>query len=237
LASTPPAKRLFLPATGRSVLLERATIVCALLAMAPPVAARPGLDSPFGRDSFPHASHIEAVRRDGQTPIREIEVATFIAETALATTLGQGSIEMLGSPDGRDESGIFEAAVIEQLITAGYETAMPPGKSRQVTELRVVRRELPFEERPHKPVSGEVSVGVGNRGSSAGWALSVDLSKPPGPLIVTRFEARIRDRASNELLWEGRAEVVTREDDRRWTDEYTAGRLAEALFENFPDRL
>jgi hypothetical protein len=68
-----------------------------------------------------------------------------------------------------------------------------------------------------------------------GLAVAVDLSKPRGALIATRLEARIRDRATNEVLWEGRADTVTREGGK-WTDGVIANRLAAALFDHFPGK-
>ena len=64
--------------------------------------------------------------------------------------------------------------------------------------------------------------------------LTVDLSKPLPPLVSTRLEARIRDRATNAVLWEGRAEVATRDGDEKWSEQDIAARLAEALFDGFP---
>ena len=90
------------------------------------------------------------------------------------------------------------------------------------------------EEPPHGPVSGDVAVGIGNRGSAMGVGLNVDFSKPLKALIATRLDARIRDKATNELLWEGHAEVVTRDGDKHWTSQAIAGRLAAALFKDFP---
>ncbi|HNJ48934.1 MAG TPA: DUF4136 domain-containing protein, partial [Novosphingobium sp.] len=55
-------------------------------------------------------------------------------------------------------------------------------------------------------------------------------------LISTRLEARVRDRASGKVLWEGRAQIVTRDGDERWGDQQVAARLAQALFDGFPGR-
>jgi hypothetical protein len=79
-----------------------------------------------------------------------------------------------------------------------------------------------------------MAVSVGNRGTAYGMAVNVDLTKPLPPLVSTKLEARIRDRATNAVLWEGRAEVATREGDEKWGDQAIAARLAEALFDGFP---
>ncbi len=69
-----------------------------------------------------------------------------------------------------------------------------------------------------------------------GMALAVDLTKPAKALVSTRLMARILDRASGKVLWEGRADIVTRDGDSRWTEQAIATRLAAALFEDFPSR-
>ena len=53
-------------------------------------------------------------------------------------------------------------------------------------------------------------------------------------LISTEVEVRIQDATTHELLWQGRAELVSREADKRWQPDAVAGRLTAALFRNFP---
>jgi hypothetical protein len=79
-----------------------------------------------------------------------------------------------------------------------------------------------------------MAMSVGNRGTAYGMAVAIDLTKPLPPLVSTRLEARIRDRATGKVLWEGRAEVATREGDKDWSEQDIATRLAEALFDGFP---
>ena len=77
-------------------------------------------------------------------------------------------------------------------------------------------------------------MGISNHGTMMGMALNVDLTKPLPALLSTRLEARIRDRASGAVLWEGRAETRTREGDDRWAGQKLATHLAAALFDDFP---
>jgi hypothetical protein len=104
----------------------------------------------------------------------------------------------------------------------------------QLAELRVTRTVVQGPEERHKPVSGEMAMSVGNHGSAYGMAVNVDLTKPLPLLVSTRLEARIRDRATNKVLWEGRAEVATREGGKGWNEQDIAARLAAALFDGFP---
>jgi hypothetical protein len=81
-----------------------------------------------------------------------------------------------------------------------------------------------------------MSVGVSNRGSMVGMAIHVDGSKPRKALVATRLETRIRDRATGQVLWEGRAQMFSRDGDERWDDDAIAARLSKSLFAGFPER-
>jgi len=187
----------------------------------------PGWGEPMAAPSRAHGPD----SREGRVSAKH-----FVADGTEAQ-LGHGAIAVLAEPGGSGdarEAATFEAAVVDQLAKAGYDTARPDLTGGQVTEVHVVRDMVAPAEEKHSPVSGAMEVGVSNRGSMVGMALAYDATKPRGALIETRLEARIRDRASGKLLWEGRAAIVTREGDAHWTDTAVAGRLAGALFERFP---
>jgi len=166
------------------------------------------------------------------------EVATFLAEGDAARSLGKGIIAVVAAPGDLavdERSGAtFEAAIENKLAQAGYETA-GAATSAQVAEVRLVRSEIEPAEPKHKPLSGEMTMGLSNHGSLIGLALRYDGSKPRGALVSTRLETRIRDRATGQVLWEGRAEILTRTGDERWTEQAVATRLATALFDRFPN--
>ena len=224
-------------ARGRHSLV----IAAMLFVGAAPALAHPGWgDAGWGRPDFPEYS--DWSRQSGneaEARIGKVQVSRFAAEGDAAGALGHGAVTvaaMAGSltdADGR-ELATYEAALVDQLAKAGYDTAVAAPQGGQLAELCVTHDVVVPEEAPHKPVSGEMSMGVSNRGSMMGMAIAVDLSKPRKALISTRLEARIRDRASNQVLWEGRADIITREGDSRWSDSRIAGRLAEALFDDFP---
>ncbi|MDE2405880.1 MAG: hypothetical protein KGM17_14520 [Sphingomonadales bacterium] len=182
---------------------------------------RPAADSrSAGRDS-----------REGR-----VSAEHFVAD-GVAAQLGHGALAVRAEPGGSGdarEAATFEAAVIDQLAKAGYDTARPDPAGGQVVEVHVVRDMVAPAEPKRSPVSGAMEVGVSNHGSMMGLQLNYDATKPRGALIETRLEARIRDRATDKLLWEGRAAIVTREGDSHWNDNAVAGRLAGALFERFP---
>lgn len=144
------------------------------------------------------------------------------------------------APRGGDpfalETGIFQDAIAARLGHDGYVIA-PPGDAAavgQILELRVSHDLVAPGDPPHKTVSGEAAMGVSNRGSGMALGINIDLSKPRGPVVSTRVEVRIRDAATGRALWEGHADMATREGDSRWSDAKVAARLAGALFDRFP---
>jgi hypothetical protein len=185
-----------------------------------------------------------------------VEVQTFLAKTARTAELGHGPIaiaagptppaavggEVILGPDWTSGDGLFEAALADQLVHAGYQ----PGAAGlgQTIEYVVTRQVLQPPEPPRSPVQGGVALGGGTGGfgyhgrsyggPDVGIGVMVDLTKPLGALISTRIEAHISDTATHELLWQGSAEVVARENDRRWRSEVIATRLTAALFKTFP---
>lgn len=154
-----------------------------------------------------------------------------------AAALRQGDVAvsvLAGTTVDAGDQATYEAAVIDQLVKAGYNTLSVAADSGQIAEIRVVRDVVVPEEAKRSPVSGSMAVGVSNRGSMTAMAVNVDLTKPKKALISTRLEARLLDRASGRPLWEGRATIVTREGDSQWGEQAISTRLAGALFEKLP---
>lgn len=181
-----------------------------------------------------------APRSTSASPEGKIEVARFRSEDQDAAQLTRGSITVIRMPGEAAEGdprldATFEAAVEDQLLRSGYQAAgSAPGD--QIAEVRIVRVEAVPAEEKRNPVSGEMSMGVSNRGSMLGMAVHIDGTKPRKALLSTRLEARIKSRATGAVLWEGRAEIYTRDGDERWNDDAVAARLARALFDGFPQR-
>ena len=185
-----------------------------------------------------------------------VQVQTFLANSPRTAGLGHGPIAIAASasaipaaapggpvagPDRNSGDGLIETALADQLVHAGYQPgAAGPG---QIIEYAVTRDLIQPPEPRHSPVQGGVAVGAGGGsgyhgrgygGAGLGLGLAIDLSKPLGALVATRIEARISDAATHELLWQGWAEVLARENDKHWRPEILAGRLTAALFKSFP---
>lgn len=228
-----------IPARLIPACLTSAVLLAA--AVAGPAAARPG---GWGSDRWDHpgwdgpAPDRGADARPAGPPEGKVTVSTFVTEDqAGAGALQQGTIAVGPAPTGSGlpgaELAVYAAAVVDQLAQLGYRTDVPESTAGQVTELHVSHETLAPPE-VKKPVSGEMAVGVSNRGTAYGMALNIDLTRPRTALISTTLEARIRDRASGRVLWEGRADISTREGDDQWPARTVAARLAAALFDHFP---
>ncbi len=170
-------------------------------------------------------------------PARGIAVTAFRAADA-AALLGQGQI-VVAAISGGDELGklpVYEAAVVDELARRGYDTAgAGSGERGQIAQIGVAHRTTVPEEAPRKPISGEASTVISNRGTGFGLALAVDLTKPKKAIIATRLDVRIRDKASGRVLWEGYAEGQAREGEAGLDNGAMASRLASALFARFPE--
>ena len=216
-------------------------LAVSLIATASPVSAQRGWGYPGG-DPYGWGNRWDRPSRiaDGRDSREgKVEVTRFVADGPAAARLGHGQVSVTAAPDDTSdarERATYEAAVIDRLAGAGYDTASPAGDAGQTVELRIVHAEVEPPEAPHKPISGETEVGVSNRGSYVAFGLGVDLSKPRKALVSTRLEARIRDKATGQVLWEARADIATRDGDAHWTDQAIAGKLASALFSGFPGR-
>lgn len=225
--------------------LPLALLILTATAGADPVVAQPigGFGGGWGghgwgRPGFDRGPGA-ARRADGDSREGKVQVSRFLAEDVDVRMLGHGPIgvsAMPGSTGDARSGATFEAAVVDQLAKAGYDTVTPKSDGGQIAEVRVIHDVVRPEEAKHNPVSGEAAVGVSNRGSYTGLALNVDLSKPAKALVSTRLMARIKDRVTGAVLWEGRADIITRDGDDRWTEQAIATRLAAALFEDFPAR-
>lgn len=196
---------------------------------------RAGWGDGWGRDRGPRDDPRGADRsREGR-----VSVSRFVADATAAAALGHGAIAVSSGSSGADYLGgadraAFEAAMVDRLIAAGYDTAQAQSRSGQVAELTVTRAVLVPAESRRSPVSGTAAIETGNRGTAYGLGIAVDMTKPLPALVSTRMAARIVDRASGKVLWEGRADIATREGDAKWTDQAIAAKLAAALLDGFP---
>lgn len=195
----------------------------------------PGWGGPIGS---PRTNRSSKDPREGR-----VQVSRFVRDDSAADILGHGPIKVIAATkDGPETDWVaperrarFEAAVVNSLISAGYDTLNVTSPDTQVATVTIRQRVLVPAEAKRNPVSGSAAMSVGTYGQSYGLAVNVDLTKPRTALISTRMDLRILDRANGKILWEGNAEIATYEGDDDWSDAAIATKLSEALLDGFPD--
>ena len=84
------------------------------------------------------------------------------------------------------------------------------------------------------PVSVGVGGSTGSFGSGLGVGIGINLSGKPKPVVATRLRVQLRRTADQSAIWEGRAETQAREGTPAAQPGIAAGKLADALFKDFP---
>lgn len=211
---------------AKPILSAIAIVVASTSALAQPVPMGGRWDSPMD----------QRIGRQNAEPSRKVEVEAFQAGDA-AALLGKGPITVAAAEGAEAEwkLPVYEAAVVDQLAKLGYQTAVSGAEGGQVAQIGIRHEQVMPEEPKRKPVSGAMEVGVSNRGNYTAMALNIDLTKAKKAIVSTRLDVRIRDKATNRVLWEGHAETQTREDDDGLDNGAVAARLASALFAKFAD--
>lgn len=166
-------------------------------------------------------------------PVGPVEVTRFhVPEIG---QLARGTISIEPAAGNRADSlewRSFQSAVAQQLVRLGYVEAAP-GTGAQVAQLRVSRQTY-RPDRARGPVSVGVGGSTGSYGSGVGLGIGIDLSGRPAEQAVTEIGVIIRDRASNNALWEGRASFAVKASSPLAQTGLAAPKLAEALLSGFP---
>lgn len=168
------------------------------------------------------------------TPVGPVEVTRF-HDAARLSQLGHGTIAVENAP-GLDPKSLelasYRQAVGRELTRLGYEL-VAEGTGTQVAVVRLDRTTIhPDGERSPVSVGGGAS--VGSYGSGVGLGIGIDLSGKPKAQVDTRLGVMIRDRASGQTLWEGRANFIVRADAPLAQTALGAPKMAAALFGGFP---
>jgi hypothetical protein len=192
--------------------------------------------TPFARALLP-ALALSGVLSGCATPVGPVEVTRFhLPDTSV---LGRGPIRVEPAP-GQDGASIefrtYAAAVAQELTRLGYTEAAPgTAGGNQVAVLSVERQTFSPGQR-RSPVSVGVGGSTGSYGSGLGLGLGINLSGPPKDQVETHMGVMIRDRATGQSLWEGRAQFSVRADAPVAQTSLGAAKMAEALFKGFPGR-
>lgn len=167
-------------------------------------------------------------------PVGPVEVTRFhVPNVAMA----RGTIRVEPAP-GEDGSSIefrtYAAAVAQELARVGYGQAVPGGPATSHVAVLSVDRQTLVPQRRGSPVSVGVGGGTGSFGSGLGVGLGINLSGPPPEEVGTQMSVTIRDRATNQNVWEGRASFAVRANAPQAQTAIGAAKMAQALFKGFP---
>ncbi|MFM5885681.1 MAG: DUF4136 domain-containing protein [Novosphingobium sp.] len=166
-------------------------------------------------------------------PVGPVQVTRFHAvDTA---PLGKGSIAVEPAPgsDGKSlEWQTYQIAVQRQLALLGYGEAAP-GQGSQIAQLRLSRT-VSDPVRREGPVSVGLGGSTGSYGSGLGIGLGFNLGGKPAQQVQTELGVMIRDRATGQTLWEGRASFAVDSRSPLASTDLAAAKMAEALFKGFP---
>lgn len=179
-----------------------------------------------------------------------VEVTRFHTPDSLQT-LGRGAVVVvaaqgnngaawsgIASPDSSAslETRVWLQAVEAELAALRFGSATP-GAADCIAEVRIerdVQRPANDTGRQRGPVSVGVGGGTGGWSSGVGLGVGFNLGGGPRARVSTRLSVTIRNRATGQALWEGRAENVERERAKLAAIDQAAPRMARALFSGFP---
>lgn len=170
-------------------------------------------------------------------PTGPVEVTRFHVPDTTRLAQGAIAIEPASGMDGASlEYRTYAAAVSRELQRIGYSELVAGGRSSPQVAIVSLERAGHRSPAARSPVSIGVGGATGSYGSGVGLGVGFDLSGPPPEQIETRLSVTIRERASGQALWEGRASFTVRASSPLAQTQLGAARLAEALFRDFPGR-
>ncbi len=170
-------------------------------------------------------------------PTGPVEVTRFHVPDVARLAQGTIIVEPAAGQDGNSlEYRTFASAVSRELVRVGYSELVAGGSGSGQIALLKLERGTFQPGRAESPVSVGVGGSTGSYGSGVGVGIGLNLSGPPPSIVETRLSVSIRDRASGQTLWEGRASFSAKATSPLAQTQLGAPRMAEALFQDFPGR-
>lgn len=166
-----------------------------------------------------------------------VEVTRFHAPETVGR-LGRGVIAVVPASGGSAsafELATYRAAIARELARLGYVEAAPGIGASQIAEFRLDREVLRAAS-DRSPVSVGVGGSTGSYGSGVGVGVGINLGGGSPDRVETELAVTIRDVASRQSLWEGRAGFGAARNSRDAGTQAAANRIAAALFSAFPGR-
>lgn len=168
------------------------------------------------------------------TPPGPVEVTRFLAPDRVAL-LGQGEIFIETGPGSQAEGlalAPYKAAVAEELRRLGYAES-ERANAGQIAQVAVQHYVIGAGGR-RNPVSVGVGGSTGSYGSGVGVGIGINLGGGEKDRLGTELSVTIRDKASGDSLWEGRADFQPPENSPLARGQANAQTVASALFREFP---
>lgn len=189
-------------------------------------------------------------------PSRRLSLATAVLLGALtlagcATTTGpvdvtrfhqqgvarQGTVSVVAGNPADENSLEFRTtanAVRAALSRVGFTPVDERASGAQYEAVVEQWRETFAPAVARSPVSVGVGGSTGSFGSGVGLGIGINLSGKPKPVVATRMRVQLRRFDDKVIFWEGRAETEAKEGSPAAQPGLITGRLAEALFKDFP---
>jgi hypothetical protein len=168
-----------------------------------------------------------------QTVVTPVSVTRFVAQQP--AQLGTGTIAVRAAPGTQGDTlefSFWQQAIAAELAELGYQV-VATGPATQVAEVRF-ERFTDTPERRRSPVGVGVGGSTGSYGSGVGVGVGIDLSGRPAEVIGNQLGVVIRDNATGQALWEGRAEFSASANSNYASAQAAAQKMADALFTGFP---
>ncbi|MXO91717.1 DUF4136 domain-containing protein [Pontixanthobacter aquaemixtae] len=166
--------------------------------------------------------------------VSPVEITRF-HQSGAVSQLGSGTIFVENAPgDEVDaaELSVFKAAIASELAELGYRE-VPRSEASQIAQVRV-QRYVSQPERSRSPVSVGAGGSTGTYGSGLGLGIGINLGGGQREMIGTDLGVMIRDKASNDVIWEGRASISVSDNSDYADSSANASVIADALFSEFP---
>lgn len=165
-----------------------------------------------------------------------VEVTRFHDAEALAG-VQRGTVFVASAPGSKEDTlelAPYKAAVAAELAQLGFGEASS-GDAQLVAEVSLDRYRIASDGARGGPVSVGVGGSTGSYGSGVGLGIGINLGGGgSSERLGTEMRVMLRDMASGQAVWEGRAQFTVSPKSDLAQAERNAQVVAEALFRGFP---
>jgi hypothetical protein len=164
------------------------------------------------------------------TAIPPVQVTRFHLNQPIAP--GRVFVEPFGASGAGLEFQTYADAVQGELTRLGY-TAGPRESADYVAVVNIARDTRAALAR-RNPVSVGIGGGAGGYGGGVGLGVGFSFGGKSRGEVITELGVQLKRRQGMDVVWEGRAQLEARENAPAAQPGIAAGKLASALFGDFP---